>query len=70
MLLLLNKFKTFCLLLLLARTWQWGGCSEDVEFGHRFSRDFIDAGEKGRNLRSIMNLHNSEVGRIVSRKKY
>ena len=48
------------------RDWEWGGCSDNAEFGHKFSRDFVDVMEKGRDLRFMMNLHNNEAGRIVS----
>lgn len=48
------------------REWEWGGCSDNAEFGHKFSRDFIDVAEKGRDLKGLMNLHNSEAGRLVS----
>ena len=48
------------------RDWEWGGCSDNADFGHRFSRNFIDAVEKGRDLRYMMNLHNNEAGRLVS----
>lgn len=47
--------------------WQWGGCSDNVEFGRRFSRDFVDGVEKERDLRCAMNLHNNEAGRTVRR---
>ena len=46
--------------------WQWGGCSDNVEFGYKFSREFIDATERERDLRCAMNLHNNEAGRTVS----
>lgn len=49
------------------RDWEWGGCSDNIEFGQRFSRDFVDMVERGRDLRYMMNLHNNEAGRIVSR---
>lgn len=48
------------------RDWEWGGCSDNIEFGFKFSRDFVDTGERGRNLREKMNLHNNEAGRAVS----
>ncbi|KAK7575504.1 hypothetical protein V9T40_011790 [Parthenolecanium corni] len=45
------------------RDWEWGGCSDNIGFGYKFSREFVDAGEKGRNAREKMNLHNNEAGR-------
>lgn len=46
--------------------WEWGGCSDNIQFGVKFSREFVDAGEKGRDIRYMMNLHNNEAGRVVS----
>lgn len=48
------------------QNWKWGSCSDNIEFGYKFSRDFVDAGEKARDMRGTMNLHNNEAGRIVS----
>lgn len=45
--------------------WEWGGCSDNIGFGFRFSREFVDTGERGRTLREKMNLHNNEAGRMV-----
>ncbi|XP_054168160.1 protein Wnt-1-like [Oppia nitens] len=44
--------------------WEWGGCSDNIEFGYKFARAFVDAAERGRDLRFIMNLHNNEAGRL------
>ena len=46
--------------------WEWGGCSDNIDFGVKFARQFIDSAERGRDLRFIMNLHNNEAGRLVS----
>ncbi|XP_058121231.1 protein Wnt-1 [Anopheles ziemanni] len=43
--------------------WEWGGCSDNIGFGFKFSREFVDTGERGRTLREKMNLHNNEAGR-------
>lgn len=48
------------------RDWEWGGCSDNIGYGFKFSREFVDTGERGRNLREKMNLHNNEAGRAVS----
>ncbi|XP_033103109.1 protein Wnt-8b-like [Anneissia japonica] len=43
--------------------WTWGGCSDNVDFGDRIARQFVDALETGSDARAAMNLHNSEAGR-------
>uniref|UniRef100_A0AAF5PHE9 Protein Wnt n=2 Tax=Wuchereria bancrofti TaxID=6293 RepID=A0AAF5PHE9_WUCBA len=51
--------------------WTWGGCGDNIEYGYRFSRDFIDVREKEEGFpkrsidhgRSLMNRWNNEVGR-------
>lgn len=48
------------------RKWQWGGCSEDVNYGVMFSRKFIDSQEHNDTAAGLMNLHNNEAGRRVS----
>lgn len=45
--------------------WHWGGCSDNVDFGRLFSREFVDSSERGRDLRYLTNLHNNEAGRMV-----
>lgn len=52
--------------------WTWGGCGDNVEYGYRFSRDFVDIREKegfpkrsNDHGRSLMNRWNNEVGRKV-----
>jgi hypothetical protein len=49
------------------KDWEWGGCSDNAKYGHRFSRKFVDVLEKGRDFRYMMNLHNNEAGRLVSK---
>lgn len=45
--------------------WDWGGCSDNAKFGHKFSRKFVDVLEKGKDFRYMLNLHNNEAGRVV-----
>lgn len=56
------------------KNWLWGGCSDNIAYGVRFSKKFTDAVEKKRmqdqeptaTSRALMNLHNNEAGRAVS----
>lgn len=46
--------------------WNWGGCSDNVQYGADFARTFVDAREKiVRDARALMNLHNNGAGRRV-----
>ncbi|KAG2467621.1 WNT1 protein, partial [Polypterus senegalus] len=44
--------------------WHWGGCSDNIDFGQVFGREFVDSSERGRDLRYLTNLHNNEAGRM------
>ena len=54
---------------------QWSGCSDNVDFGITFSRNFVDARDRRRSRKNpnkaqpLMNLHNNEAGRKVRYKK-
>jgi len=54
-----------------ASEWTWGGCSDNVNFGVKFSQKFID--EQPKDLKntsfgaeSMAVLHNSKMGRKVN----
>ncbi|XP_048345723.1 protein Wnt-5a-like [Sphaerodactylus townsendi] len=58
----------------LPRDWLWGGCGDNIDYGYRFAKEFVDARERERiyqkgsyeSGRILMNLHNNEAGRRVS----
>ncbi|CAK5107444.1 unnamed protein product [Meloidogyne enterolobii] len=49
--------------------WTWGGCGDNIDYGYRFSRDFVDVREKEESIkrdaeghgRSLMNRWNNEI---------
>ncbi|MED6290689.1 Protein Wnt-2b [Characodon lateralis] len=44
----------------------WGGCSDNVNYGIKFAKAFIDAKERTvRDARALMNLHNNRCGRTA-----
>lgn len=53
----------------LANRWKWSGCSHNIDFGNEYSEVFLDARERAGDIQSQINLHNNNVGRVVSLKK-
>ncbi|KAK0085520.1 hypothetical protein PV326_005883 [Microctonus aethiopoides] len=48
--------------------WQWGGCGDNVNFGFRKSRDFMDAPHRKRSdIKTLVKLHNNDAGRLAVR---
>ncbi|XP_072281809.1 protein Wnt-2b [Pyxicephalus adspersus] len=44
----------------------WGGCSDNIDFGIEFAKDFVDFKERRvRDARALMNLHNNRCGRMA-----
>lgn len=49
--------------------WNWGGCSDDIQYGSLFSRSFLDSLEDNSTADGLMNLHNNEAGRSILKSK-
>lgn len=47
--------------------WQWGGCSDNIKYGEKMTKRFIDKLENGNDARAAFNLHNNEAGRRILR---
>ncbi|KAG9327921.1 hypothetical protein JZ751_017280 [Albula glossodonta] len=42
----------------------WGGCSDNINYGIKFAKAFVDAKERTvKDARALMNLHNNRCGR-------
>lgn len=47
--------------------WEWGGCGDNIHFGFRKSKDFLDSKYRRRSdMKTLINLHNNNAGRLVS----
>ena len=46
--------------------WEYEGCHDNVKFGYRIGKKFVDSRERGRDFRATVNLHNNEAGRVVN----
>ena len=47
-------------------TFEWGGCSDNIRYGARFSKEFVDSNELKYSAAGLMNLWNNGAGRKVS----
>ncbi|XP_021917624.1 protein Wnt-6-like [Zootermopsis nevadensis] len=46
--------------------WVWGGCGDNVNFGYRKSKDFMDAPYRRRSdIKTLVKLHNNDAGRLA-----
>ena len=47
--------------------WEWGGCGDNVEYGYKKSKEFMDIVPRRRrgDIRTMILLHNNEAGRQV-----
>ncbi|XP_046675321.1 protein Wnt-6 [Homalodisca vitripennis] len=45
--------------------WEWGGCGDNVNFGYRKSRAFLDSPHRKRSdIKTLVKLHNNDAGRL------
>jgi len=57
--------------------WRWAGCSDNPDYGYKFTTTFIDARQREKNFprhstalkHMMMHLHNNEAGRLVRRSR-
>lgn len=46
--------------------WKWGGCGDNVNFGYKKSKHFLDARFRRRSdIKTMVKLHNNDAGRLV-----
>ena len=45
---------------------EWGGCSDNPDFGAKFTKEFVDTKEDKNSADGKMNLWNNDAGRRVS----
>ncbi|CAM1154664.1 WNT8B (predicted), partial [Pycnogonum litorale] len=48
--------------------WKWSGCSDNIHFGDKIARQYLDGREIGRDGRAIVNLQNNRAGRLAVKK--
>ena len=50
--------------------WEWGGCGDNVNFGFKKSREFMDAPFRKRSdIKTLLKRHNNDAGRLVCMSK-
>lgn len=53
----------------MGETWEWSGCDDNVNFGNRKSKDFLDSRFRRRSdIRTLVKIQNNDAGRLVSTK--
>jgi wingless-type MMTV integration site family, member 6 len=51
----------------MGENWEWSGCDDNVNFGNRKSKDFLDARFRRRSdIKTLVKIHNNDAGRMVS----
>lgn len=48
------------------RSWEWGGCDDNINYGYRKSKIFMDTPyEQLSDISTLIKLHNNDAGRLV-----
>jgi wingless-type MMTV integration site family protein 6 len=51
----------------MGETWEWSGCDDNVNFGNRKSKDFLDSRFRRRSdIKTLVRIQNNDAGRLVS----
>lgn len=51
----------------MGENWEWNGCDDNINFGNRKSKDFLDARYRRRSdIKTLVKIHNNDAGRKVS----
>lgn len=52
----------------MGETWEWSGCDDNVNFGNRKSKDFLDSRFRRRSdIKTLVRIQNNDAGRLVSK---
>ncbi|KAL7044674.1 hypothetical protein ACKWTF_002022 [Chironomus riparius] len=53
----------------MGENWEWSGCDDNVNFGNRKSKDFLDARYRRRSdIKTLVRIHNNDAGRMAVKK--
>jgi wingless-type MMTV integration site family protein 6 len=53
----------------MGENWEWSGCDDNVNFGNRKSKDFLDSRYRRRSdIKTLIKIHNNNAGRMAVKK--
>lgn len=47
--------------------WEWSGCSDNIHYADKLAQRFLNSGERYRDFRTSVNIHNNEAGKTAVR---